>query len=333
MSALSPEARKLLQRSHGAGGPSSTQRAAMKRAVLGAVLVPSVAAAATTGASVAATGASVAKAAGIGLAAKLSAVVVSVGVGAGLMWQVVSPARVPPERVAQVVVSARVEPRVAPIPEPSQEAVQEQVDEAPGAFEQVGAAELAPSPVISARPNDTRAPPRRVAAPVEAIAAPRAGQDPAPVAREHAVDEATLSREVAALSGAMGAGEAKQFAVASKRRAPPAPPCRSTTPQFVGSSDPASRPRLPTRLLERTANDRPWIVGCRAAADWMLRAGRRGWERCGQLQRRELQRVLRFERHLPGRDSKSPMREHRSGLRRLCVRRHLLQRPMHGRGV
>ncbi len=192
MSSLSPEARKLMENSRSAGGPTSAQRAAMRNAVLGAVLVPTAAAATAT--ATASTGATVVggvKATGLALALKLSVVVVSVAVGATVTWKGVAPAAPVPE-VAPVVVAARPAVVVPPPPEP--------MVEAPEVAEEVAPA---PAPVVIAKPSRVEKAPVIVA---ETMVPP----PPAPVVAE----DPTLSQEVAALAGAMGAVDNKQFGVA-----------------------------------------------------------------------------------------------------------------------
>lgn len=192
MSSLSPEARKLLESSRHAGGPTSAQRAAMKSAVLGAVLVPG-AAAGSTAAAV-----SGAKATGLGLAAKLGLALVVVGLGAAVTWQLVAP--VPVEAVAHVALADS----LPPVP-----------PEVIAAVEPLEVVEPQPTAVEEPRPSPLQ-PPRAV---VPRLAAPRAevvtaDPDQPPVTPPAAVEDPTLARELAALSGAMGAVDSRQFAVA-----------------------------------------------------------------------------------------------------------------------
>lgn len=184
MSSLSPEARGLLDTVRTAGGPSALQRSAMKQAVLAAVLLPATAAA---GSAI-----GTAKATGLALAAKLGLVVASVGVGAALIWQLASPAVVLPEPLvkAPAVVEA---PAVTPSTPPSPPVV-------------------AAAPEAAPRPAPARAV-RAAALPGVKEAPPVIQEAPAP-APAAVVDEATLSREIAALSGAMGAVDSKTYAVA-----------------------------------------------------------------------------------------------------------------------
>lgn len=192
MSSLSPEARKLLESTRGAGGPSAAQRANMKRAVLAGALLPGTAAAASS------TAAAV-KAAGVGFAAKLTiaAVVAGVGVGVWVTWQLAAPSEVPAEVAVTTAVRA---PEPVAVAEPVVVAEAVVVPEAP----------VLPAPVVAAPRPPVRVEP---AAPVVAAPAPIPEETPVK-APPPPVDEETLSREVAALSGTMNAVDAKQFSVA-----------------------------------------------------------------------------------------------------------------------
>lgn len=182
MNDLSPESRKLIEHSRHAGGPTAAQRAAMKTAILGAVLIPGAAAASTAGAV---------KAAGLSVAAKIGLVVAAVSVSGLVTWQVmasspVEPVAVVAEAVAEPVVEEIAAPVAAPVPEEVPEVV---VPPAPVAV---------PKPVVVKRPVVVAAPP----------------PPPAPIIPTEKEVEATLAKEVAALAGAMGAVDGKQFTVA-----------------------------------------------------------------------------------------------------------------------
>ena len=215
MSSLSPEARKLLDGSRAAGGPSAAQRAAMKQAVLAAGLLPGTAAASSAVGG--------AKAAGLGLAAKLSLVVVSVAVGSTLVWQALSPAtpgasdEVSPELMQSPGIVTFALPRAEPV-EP-----QAPIAEPPAAVDppRAAVADLRVGPT-GPQPGVAETPPAaaRIATPREpgtqgpsapAATAPLEATPPPPRAP---VDDATLSKEIAAVSRAMGAVDAKTWAVA-----------------------------------------------------------------------------------------------------------------------
>jgi len=229
VSSLSPEARKLLDGSRAAGGPSAAQRAAMKQAVLAAGLLPGTAAASSAVGG--------AKAAGLGLAAKLSLVVVSVAVGSTLVWQALSPAtpgasdEVSPELMQSPGIVTFALPRAepvepqAPIAEPpaavdpprgtgaepqvarAQPPVAEGAPRVGPTGPQPGVAETPPAATRIATPREpgTQGPSAPAATP------PLEATPPPPRAP---VDDATLSKEIAAVSRAMGAVDAKTWAVA-----------------------------------------------------------------------------------------------------------------------
>ena len=195
MSSLSPEARKLLEASRSAGAPSAAQRVAMKQAVLASVVLPGTAAAVSS----AATGA---KAAGLALATKVGLVIAVVAIGAVAVMRLTAPT--PFEQQALDALDAHQAARAQP---PVPERAELQAEETPPPPQQpavpgVVAPRLAPARVAVPPPA---APPPAAPVVVEAL--------PPPPART-AVDEATLSREIAALSGAMGAVDSKTYAVA-----------------------------------------------------------------------------------------------------------------------
>jgi hypothetical protein len=187
---VSPEARQLLEASRGAGGPTAAQRTGMKRAVLAAALLPGTAAAATTVAGGA-------KATGLALAGKLGILVASIAVGSAVVWTAIG------TRAVEV-------PAPLTIVQPSAERT-----EAPPPPVQIEVAPLVPVEIV---PGVAVAPPApvvpRVAVPRVESPSPVEPISPPPAPAQVVIDEATLSREVAALSGAMGAIDAKTYAVA-----------------------------------------------------------------------------------------------------------------------
>jgi len=190
VSELSPESWELIEHSRHAGGPTAAQRAAMKHAIVAAVLIPSAAAASTAGAV---------KAAGLSVATKLGLVVAAVSVGGWVTWQVMA-SSAEPILVPLPVVTAALEPPVVR-EEPVVVAMPEEIAEV--------ISPPAPAPVVIAKPAVK---PLVVVAAVEPEVRP-APPAPVLVPTEKEV-EATLAKEVAALAGAMGAVDGKQFAVA-----------------------------------------------------------------------------------------------------------------------
>jgi hypothetical protein len=252
MSALSPEARELLEATRKAGGPTAAQRAAMKHAVLAVVAVP---------ASTAAAGAGGVKAAGLGLAAKLGMVAVAVCVAAGLVWRIqgakevapgvvngsvgtVQPAATDRAAIDQVAIDRAAIDQAASDRAASDRAASDRAANDRAANDQVANDQVANDQVANhPAANDPAA--QRVNSATVSPGAPD-GLEPhssrmrskddsvlplskdAPSARDErgsspeaqqpslppVVDDATLSREVAALSSAMGAVDGKHFAAA-----------------------------------------------------------------------------------------------------------------------
>ncbi len=189
MSDLSPEARALLESTRRAGGPTAAQRAAMKKAVVAATLAPASAAASTGASTTVTTGA---KATGLWLAAKLGLVLVALGgLGAAVAWklpalgQQSAPVWTPPPAAEVAPPALQVDAVKAELIEP--EAMLPPLQVVP------------PAPIRVAK-----------AAKVESVPS----QDEVPPAPVAPHEEATLSREVAALSRAMKAVDEKQYAAA-----------------------------------------------------------------------------------------------------------------------
>ncbi len=215
MSSLSPEAQALLNGARAAGGPSATQRAAMKRAVLAAALAPGTAAA--IGGALAPAAAPVV-AGSAGVAKFLVVGILSAAIGAGATFTVIRPEPVAPTPV-----------RAVPVFPP------ERVPSPPQLEAPVGVVE-APAPVlekISAKPDlgsvriqvaptasgDVEFPLRQAQGErlgeVKSIPSLQEAQPIAPNAlvgaRGGRAEDPALAQEVASLSGAMADVDAKRF--------------------------------------------------------------------------------------------------------------------------